>query len=519
MDEDVLSRYISNPNGNIFVLTNLPEVVKGTLFSRYSRSDKSLKELLLTEFLSNKDLGILDGNVNKEKAEEFYERVLIGYGDDSVAELAFIHVGIENVSNIATKALEDARIGISPLEKSTRYVYFDKKEGGKYKYYREPRIMEKFGEEYEEVMDFLFDTYSNLIKPLNDYLKEKFPREEGVSERAYNSAIKAKTCDVLRGLLPASTLTNLGLAGNGRAFEYLIIKLRASPLKELNEIAEKMHDEIRKVLPKFVKRAFSKHGDMWVEFFKKERELFTKFSSLNSTGNGEFVKLVKVKGSEDDVIAGIIYAFSSLSYEEALSIAEKMSKDEKVDLIRTYFSFRKNRRHKPHRAFELISYTFDIIANFGAYRDLQRHRILTQMRQNLTVDLGYDMPEEISEIGEEKTWKEAMERSAELYYKIRKELPYEAQYVVPFAYRVRFLFHLNLREAFHLCELRSSEQGHPDYRRIAIKIADEIKKVHPIIGDMKFVNRKKVSLERINAEVRIDKKIEELKKKYGSSLN
>lgn len=516
---NILSKYLSNPKGNVFVLTNLPDIVKGTLFSRYSRSSKSLKELLLTEFLLNKDLGILNGHINKEKAEEFYERVLINYGDDSVAELAFIHVGIENVSNIATKALEDARIGISPLEKSTRYVYFDEKNNGKYKYYREPKIMEYFGNEYEEMMDLLFDTYSKLIKPMTSYLKEKFPRKKGISERAYNLAIKAKTCDILRGLLPASTLTNLGLAGNGRAFEYLIIKLRASPLKELNEIAENLYKEIKKVLPKFVKRAFSKHGDMWVKFFKEERELFKKFTQFRSSKPSKFVELVKVNGSENDVIAGIIYTYSSLSYKEALNLTKSMSKEEKIDLIGTYLSLRKNRRHKPHRAFELVSYIFDIISNFGAYRDLQRHRILTQIRQNLTVDLGYDIPKEIIEIGEEKTWKELMKRSAELYYKINKKLPYEAQYVVPFSYRIRFLFYMNLREAFHICELRSSEQGHPDYRRIAIKIADEIKKVHPIIGKMIFVNRKNIKLERINAEIKIDEKIRELKKKYTSSLD
>ncbi|MEM0473402.1 MAG: FAD-dependent thymidylate synthase, partial [Candidatus Aenigmatarchaeota archaeon] len=250
-EKAILKPFFTNLDKPVFVLVNMPDVVKGTLFSRYSRSPKSLRRLLLDEFIQNPEMHFneivsmdekshFEKFIATKKAEEFYDRVLIGYGDDSVAELAGVHIACEDVSQLlAAKALEDNRIGISPLEKSTRYVWFDQKDNGKYKYYRDPDIMSSgFDGLYEETMDFLFDTYSELIPPLTEFIQKKFPKTDDVSDRAYQSATRAKVCDILRQLLPSSTLTNVGLFGNGRAFEYLLNKMYVSPLAEVRQLAE-----------------------------------------------------------------------------------------------------------------------------------------------------------------------------------------------------------------------------------------------------------------------------------------
>ena len=519
-EKKLLSKYITNVDSDIFALKNLPEVVKGALFSRYSRSSKSLKRLLLDEFINSEYSFVdsaYDNTINSKKAEEFYDRVLVGYGDDSVAELAFSHVALENVSIIASKFLEDARIGISPLEKSTRYVYFDKKQNGKYLYYEEPTIMSSaYEKEYSDLMNHLFDLYSSLIKDMKDYMKEKFPKPENISDRAYNSTIRAKTCDVLRALLPASTLTNLGLAGNGRSFEYLIIKLRASGLKELENIAFSMHKELSKIIPSFLKRAYSKHGDMWKEYLENYSTTIIKHTpKLEKITSTPLVKLISLYGEEDMVIAALFYEYTNIDYNTLLDYVKKMSLSEKKELVSELFSLRKNRRHKPSRAFELINLTFEVNINFGAYRDLQRHRILLQMRQPLSTYMGFDTPKEIKEAGFEKEYVDAMHRADELYRKISQRYKKEAQYVVPLAYKVRWLVSMNLREAFHLCELRSSPQGHNDYREVAIQMSNIIKQVLPVLGKMDFVNTENIELNRLEAEIRLDKKIEEIKRKYN----
>src|SRR5712691_8403485 len=231
----VLARYFTNLDRPVFALRNLPEVVKGALFSRYSRTEKSLRRVLLDEFINEPDSGfdrlagtppVDDDMVAVRRAEEFYERVLVGYGDDSVAELAGAHVAVEQASTLAAKALEDSRIGISPLEKSTRYVRFDRPgPDGRYLYHRGPELAHP---DYEPAADALFAAYSSLVEPVTEAIRQRFPLEAGETDRAWKSATRAKALDMLRGLLPAGTLTNLGLFGNGRAFEYLITKLAAS---------------------------------------------------------------------------------------------------------------------------------------------------------------------------------------------------------------------------------------------------------------------------------------------------
>jgi thymidylate synthase ThyX len=507
---------------------NLPEAVKGALFSRYSRSSKSLRRVLLDEFILNPEsgFGAMVGEARGEsqivatrKAEDFYDRVLVGYGDDSVAELGGAHLAAENISNLATKFMQDARIGISPLEKSTRYVYFDKKEGGKYAYLREERIMQsKFADEYLHACDTLFGAYASLIPQVAKIEEEKNPRAPDVSERAYAASIRAKVCDLLRGILPASALTNAGFYGNGRAFEYLLAKMYASPLSETRALAPLAQAELSKVIPSFVKRANDRYGKEMQGYMQEVRAQVSSLSAKHASEAKEDVSHTTLVASdsdaEDKVLSAILFPQLHCSYGEAQAIAKRMPQSEREALIRAYIGNRANRRQKPGRAFEAAYCTFCVTGNFGMYRDLHRHRMLTQERQLLTTRHGFDMPQELVDAGFEAQVRQALAPADALFRKMEKEMPFEAQYVVPLGFRMRWYMKMNLREAYHFCELRSMRQGHMDYRRVAQDMHALLAKTHPLLASgMKFMDHSSYALERLEAEKKIDKKLEQLKGK------
>lgn len=527
-EKTLLMPFVSNFDKDVFVLRNLPEVVKGALFSKYSRSSKSLRRVLLDDFILSKELDFEDllkslpkegvsEIVATEKAEKFYDRVLVGFGDDSVAELAGAHLALENVSIVATKILEDARIGLSPLEKSTRYVYFDKKVDGKWLYYREPKLMEsEVAEVYITSCDHSFETYAKLIPRIAEYVKERMPKEEGLSERGYEATVRAKTCDILRGLLPASTLTNMGFFGNGRGFEYLITKLYADELAEMKNLAGNMENELKTIIPSFVKRASGKFGKMMGEYLSGVRQDMEKTAEgLSDSRKYEEVTLVDYDSDAYyKVIAAALYPYTKMTLEELENYAKNLSEEDKRKMIRRYVGERKNRRHKPGRGFERVYYTFEICSNFGAYRDIHRHRILTQQREPLTTHLGYKMPKDLADAGYESDFRDSMEVAKNAYEEISKKYPKEAQYVVPLAYNLRWQMTMNLREVYHFCELRSTQQGHPDYRSVAQKIYQKVNEVHPLLAGGMSVDMKSYEFERLEAEKEIDKRMQEIKKKY-----
>lgn len=521
----LLQPFTTNLDQSVFGLRNLPEVVKGALFSRYSRSDKSLRRILLDEFIKAPEAGFahihagvaVEGSgVAIQQAEAFYDRVLIGYGDDSVAELGGAHIACEGVSNIAAKALEDSRVGISPLEKSTRYVLFNRKINGRYRYCREPSIMaSNYAECYEATLDHLFDTYTALIEPLLSWVQARTPKDTTTSERAYNSATRAKTLDVLRGLLPMATLTNVGLFGNGRAFEYLLVKLAASPHGEVHAIGAAMQQELDQMIPSFVKRAKTERGIQYANHLSRNRER-TELLAQKLLGQFEpeptpTAQLIEYDpDAEVKIVAAILYPHTDLAFEQIKEYVIGLSTLERVEIISTYVGERGSRFHRPGRAFEETYYTFDLLADLGAYRDLHRHRVLTQERQNYSVRHGYVVPIELEEANLAEPYRAALEYAAETTELISKDLPEAAQYVVPFAYRLRWRIKLNLREVYHLVELRSSRQGHPSYRTIAQAIYRQISAVHPaLVTNMNFVDLNDYALERLAAEQRIDTKLRE----------
>jgi thymidylate synthase ThyX len=536
----LLAPFVTDLDAPIFGLRNLPEVVKGALLSRYSRTDKSLRRILLDEFIQAPESGFAaivgshapgaEQMVAVRQAEAFYERVLIGYGDDSVAELGGAHVACEGISNIAAKALEDSRLGISPLEKSTRYVVFNRKLDGRYRYAREPQIMaSRHAGRYEQALDGLFEAYSALLEPTIAAVRAGTPREEGTSERAYNSATRAKACDLLRGLLPMATQTNVGLFGNGRAFEYLLTRLYASPLDELSALAADMQRALDALIPSFVKRASTERGRAHQAYLrgmrkrvatllderrktKDENAVFADHSSFvlgPSSSVDEGVTLVEYDpDAEAKTVAAILYPHTDLPLAQVRELAGRLNAEERLAVIRAYVGERGSRFHRPGRAFEEPYYSFDILADLGAYRDLQRHRILTQDRQRYTVRHGYVTPPELEDAGLAAGYAGALERAAEAAEAIAADLPEQAQYAVPMAFRIRWRVKLNLRAAYHLAELRSAPQGHPAYRQVAQAIYAQIRAVHPALAEgMRFVDMGDYALERLDAERRLDAKL------------
>jgi len=510
----LLARYFTNLDRPVFALKNLPEVVKGALFSRYSRTEKSLRRVLLEEFLREPEFGgaellgepTAEDGIATRKAEEFYERVLVGYGDDSVAELAGAHLAVERVSTLAAKALQDSRIGLSPLEKSTRYVRFDRREpDGRFAYLRAPELSHPV---YERAADHLFETFSALLGPVLENIRAGYPIEPGETERAWKSATRAKALDLLRGLLPAATLTNLGLYGNGRAFEYLITKLAGNDLPECRRLAGDVHGELAQVIPSFIRRAVDeKYGAPAAVRMRGQAEQLRLLAPTDAAAaGGTSVRLVEFDpDAERKVVAAALFPHSALPLAELMEgwVAT-------APVLDAILGDRQNRRQRAPRPLEHAHYTFEVIANFAAYRDLQRHRMLTQDRQLLGCDLGYDVPVALREMGLEARFESAMEASATAWQMLAAAAgPIVGQYLVPLGYRVRWYFRLSLREIYHLCELRTTPQGHPDYRFVAQEMFRRVHEVHPRLAQYaRFVDLGPGDqLERRASERRIDEKL------------
>ena len=510
----ILRRYFTNLDGPVFALVNLPEVVKGALFARYSRSSKSLRRLFLDEFVGDLDLtgdATVDATVGLDRADELYQRIFYEYGDDSVAQLGGVHLACEQASNILTKVLERGRL-MSYLEQSTRYLGYDRRlNNGHYRFYRDHDLLEsRYGARYIGEMDRMFDTYAELLPQLTDWLSTKFPKTPLDTDFVYRQAIRAKALDGVRGLLPASALSNLGIYASGQAYELLLLRMRAHSLPEVRDYAKLMLDELVKVIPSFLKRVeVAERGGVWSSYLASTHQatselVRTLWDDLGPDQPGEQVRLVAYDPEgEQRVVEAIVFAASTRSNEEAVRRASLLSSDERATLLATYVGDRTNRRHRPGRAFERTDYRFELVTDYGAFRDLQRHRLLTIEWQSLSVDLGYDVPDVIREAGLADRYEESLLRSAELSRDLRAEFPEQSQYCVALAFRIRYVIQMNAREAMHLIELRSGPQGHPNYRRVAHEMARLIREEaghQGIFDSMRFVDFSDTDLERLEAE-------------------
>ncbi|MGH9149917.1 MAG: FAD-dependent thymidylate synthase [Acidimicrobiales bacterium] len=514
-EQDLLRRYFTNLDQPVFALVNLPEVVKGALFARYSRSAKSLRRLFLDEFVGDLDVSgdvTVDATAGLRRAEELYQRVFFEYGDDSVAQLGGVHLACEQASNLLTKALEWGRL-MAYLEQSTRYVPYDQRPNGRYRYYRDPAIMASpLAARYVADLDALFATYAELLPVLSGWFAERHPREPGDSELVWRRSVRARALDALRGLLPAAAQSNVGIYGTGQGYELMLLRLRAHPLPEARWCAETMLTELRKVIPSFLTRVDRPdRGGAWSAYLEANHtavgQLAGALLGAEAPAPRPAVTLVDFDpDGEDKVVAAMLYPHTHLPEDEVLARVRAMSAADKQAVAVAYAGQRANRRHKPGRALERTAYRFDVLCDYGAFRDLQRHRMLTVEWQDLTPRHGYQVPAAVDGAGLTEPFVAAMARSAALWEALAAVVgPLRAAYAVTLAHRIRFVLQMNAREAMHLIELRSGAQGHPDYRSVA-------QEMHRLIADqaghraiaamMSFVDRSTPALGRLAAERR-----------------
>ena len=516
----LLSRFFTNVDGPVFGIVNLPEVVKGALFARYSRSPLSVRRLFLDEFVAEPELGVgaiaetLDDKnspIGLVRAQGLYERVFTQFGDDSVAQLGGAHVACEQASNVLTKVLEWGRLA-SYLEQSTRYIFYDRLLGNRYRYHVPQELdASPLEREFRDTMDAVFDSYSALVGRAVPFYETLFPKQESDSTFVWRSTIRAKACDDLRGMLPAATTSNVGIFGSGQAYEMLLIRMRAHPLREIRDYADMMLTELRKMIPSFLTRVdVPERGGAWSKYLESvsaDLDGRTDEVDLSIEDRPEVTLVEWDPEGEAKVAAAALYAVSDLPDDQLLAYTRTLSADDRSALIRAAVGARGNRRHKPGRAMERTSYRFDILSDYGAFRDLQRHRMLTIEWQRLSTQHGYVTPDAIADMGGTAAWEEVMERTATLADHIdRAHGPVTAQYAVPFAYRIRYYIDMNAREAFHLLELRSQSSGHPGYRAIAQDmhrlIRDEAGH-HAIADAMQFVDHDNYDLARLEDERRL----------------
>ncbi len=526
-EEDILRRYVTNLDQPVFALVNLPEVVKGALFARYSRSPKSLRRLFLDEFVGDLDISgdaSVDATVGLKRAEDLYEKVFFEYGDDSVAQLGGVHLACEQASNVLTKILEWGRL-MAYLEQSTRYIAYNQRlTTGHYRYYRDPELLDSpLGARYVGEMDRMFDTYGELLDEATAWLTVRHPRQPADSDFVHRQAIRAKALDALRGLLPAASLSNVGIYGTGQSYEALLLRMRSHPLPEARGYADLMLNELRKVIPSFLQRVDRPdRGGEWIEYLHRTRmetgdlvaALLPDLDRANEpaggpSGHPSVTLLDFDPDGESKVIAAICAPLTHRSEEEVRRRVDLLGAEEKRALLRAYVGDRENRRHRPGRAFERTDYRFEVVTDYGAFRDLQRHRMLTIEWQPLGVGLGYEVPDMVAEAGLEERYVASLERSRELAEALASPFPLEAAYAIALAYRIRYTMQMNAREAMHLLELRSGPQGHPSYRWVAHEmhrlIADQAG--HGLLAEaMSHVEFGSEDLERLQTERRAEEK-------------
>jgi thymidylate synthase ThyX len=517
-EREVLRHYVTNLDGPVFALVNLPAVVCGALFARYSRSQKSVRRLFLDEFLGDLDVSgdtSVDATVGLRRAEELYQRVFVEFGDDSVAQLGGVHLACEQASNVLTKVLEWGRL-MSYLEQSTRYIPYDSRlSTGHYRYWRDPDVLDSsLGARYIGDMDRMFDTYAELLPLLQAHLVRAFPNDGTASELAYRQSVRARALDALRGLLPAAALSNVGIYGSGQSYEHLLLKMRGHPLPEVRAYAELILEELRKVIPSFLSRLDRpERGGEWSRYLAARRDEMDALvrrlfgpgrSEGDATAAGASVTLADFDPEgEEKVLVAMCYPHSSLAESELTSRIRRLGAEERAAIVRAYVGDRKNRRHKPGRALERTGYRFDIVSDYGAFRDLQRHRMLTIEWQPLSTNLGYEVPEVVAEAGLAAAYSDSLERARELHEMLFATFPLQAVYAVALAFRIRYSLQLNAREAMHLIELRSTPQGHPVYRRIAQqmhRLIDEDAGHHVLAAAMRFVDFSGEGLGRLESE-------------------
>lgn len=484
-EQTILAPYVTNLDQPVFAIQHLPEEVVAVLFAYYSRSRDSLRRNLL-KLITEGDLDLLgqrppqsaaqaDLAHARDKARQFHEKWVVGYGHASVAEHAVIHLAIEDVSIVASKVIEDMRLA-SFTEKSTRYVEFDTTH-----YYQLPELEGTVASDlYHGTVRTLFNTYKTLLPQVIDSIKTVSPRQPKQTERGYHTACRAKALDLLRYLLPAGTLTNLGMTINGRALEHLLTKMLSHPLQEIQRLAAMLKTEALHVMPTLLK--YAQYNAYMAETDAAIRDTAQTLFGHTPPQDGASVTLVQApEDAETQLVAAILYGYSQHPWAQVVSRAQAMSDAQRAQVIDDYLQ-RRGPHDQPLRALEHLTYTFEVLLDYGAYRDIHRHRMATQTRQLPSPEHGYSLPEEIAAHGFDDTFKTCMEQAATAYRQLAAEHPHLAPYLLPLAYRCRVLITWNLREIHHFVQLRSAKQGHTSYRRVAQEVYHRLASRHPLLA-------------------------------------
>jgi thymidylate synthase ThyX len=510
----LLEPHFTNLDRPVFALVNLSETVKGALFARYSRYAGTVRRLFLEEFAAEIPEGGRPFSGDEgERAAGLYERVFLGYGDDSIGQLGGAHIACEWVSNILTKVLQRGRLA-AYLEQSTRYIPYDTplpdSAGGGHRFYRD----EELGPEFTAAMEELFAIYSDSLAQVREWAAERWPRGDE-PEAAWQRSIKAKALDLLRGLLPAATLSHVGIFATGQAYEQMLLRMMSSPLPEARHFAGMILEELKQVIPSFVARVERPdRGGEWISYLERRREATEQWVGRlgldrRETSDAPSVELIDVEGSEEELLAASLFESAAVSEREVRDRIKTLPPDEQAEIIAELAGERVNRRHRPGRGWEAVRYRFEIVSDYGGFRDLQRHRMLTCQWQRLSPDLGAGIPEEVREAGVGGEYERALELSRREFERLSDAgMPEAAPYALCLGYRIRYVLDLNAREAMHLIELRSGREGHPTYRAVAQAMHERIAAVHPAIAAaMVHVDTsREPRLERMMSEIRTHRK-------------
>lgn len=508
---DYLDSVVTTSTGNVYAFNDsLSPVTIAAAMARLSRRGDDMRITLLDEFA---------GKMGKD--EKLLQRVITAYGDDSVQQLAGTHFVVENASNLLTKKLEWGRLA-AYLEQSTRYIYYDQKdEKGRYKYYMPKSFDKKTKQQYKKTMDTIFDLYSDMVHKLTDYVTEHSDVPEKDRDIAFKGAVRAQACDAVRAVLPVATKSTVGIFASGQALESLIMHLQSDTLPEAQETGKHLLTEARKVVPMFLERADKpERGGALIAYRattnKAVAELAEKALPPNHSADaGEPVTLVEFwPRNELDLVADMLYEHSSLPLKDIKAEVATWSYDKKQEVFSTYMGERLNRRHRPGRALEKAHYSWDLVCDYGIFRDLQRHRMVDDLQwQVLTPRYGYDVPQLVEDAGLSDQFEQCFDLSLQLYSQLQAAgYALEAQYATLLGHRMRWKITYNAREAMHFHELRTSPQGHPGYRKLVKQMHDKLAEVHPMMADaMKFVNQgEDEALTRLAAERYTQFKLDQL---------
>jgi dTMP kinase len=509
--EAYLAEAVTSTTGNVYAFGDkLSPVTIAAAMARLSRRGDDMRVTILDEFA---------GKVDEDA--QLLHRVITAYGDDSVQQLGGVHFVVENASNLLTKKLEWGRLA-AYLEQSTRYIYFDQRDkDGKYKYHTPEYLKTDVKEQYNQAMDSIFDLYSTMVRQLTDYVRANSKTPEAERDGPWKGATRAQACDAIRAVLPVATKATVGIFASGQALESLIMHLMSDELPEAQATGQDLLDQARQIIPMFLERADKPERGGAMIAYRANTQAAVKKLAVDylpdhyAESEREAVNLVDFwPKNELLLVPDMLYEHSNLSLEQLQTEVNAWPYKKKAEVFKAYIGERLNRRHRPGRALEKAHYSWDLLCDYGIFRDLQRHRMVDDLNwQLLTPRYGYEVPKLVEDAGLTEQFEACFDISLKLYSLLQQAgYELEAQYATLLGHKMRWKVTYNAREAFHLHELRTSPQGHPGYRKLVLQMHEKLAEAHPMLAEaMTFVNQDEdPELTRLAAERYTEFKLQQL---------